>query len=107
MAQYNVSATVTSAPTDVSLKVDNARINMARDASQAWAGKAKLDLPDSLPIVFRATGIAFAPWTLEIKFSTLPPESKVVKDYKHEDAIPDDLLSIFNDTVNLNATAAP
>jgi hypothetical protein len=107
MAQYNVSATVTSAPTDVSLKVDNARINMARDASQEWAGKAKLDLPDSVPIVFRATGIAFAPWTLEIKFTTLPPDSKVVKDYKHEDTIPSDLLTIFNDTVNLKGTAAP
>jgi hypothetical protein len=107
MAKYNVSATVTSAPTDVSLKVDNIKVKMARDSSGGWAGKAELDLPDSVPIAFRATGIASAPWTLAIKFATLPPESKVVKDYKHDNTIPDDLLSIFNDTVDLKGKATP
>jgi hypothetical protein len=98
----NVLASVTSSPTDVSLKINNTSINMARDSGGAWAGKATLDLPDSVPIGFRAVGIADAPWTLEIKFETAAPNNNVVKDFKHDDKIPASLLSIFNDTMNLN-----
>jgi hypothetical protein len=101
MAQYNVLASVTSPPTDVSLHVNNVKIRMTRDGSGAWSGSTQLDLPESVPIGFRATGIASAPWTLEIKFVTPAPEKKVVKDYKYDDTIPDDLLSIFNDTVEV------
>jgi hypothetical protein len=75
---------------------------MARDDSGAWAGRATLNLPDSLPIAFRAVGIADAPWTLEIKFETPAPDNKVLKDLKHDDQIPSSLISIFNDTVNLD-----
>ena len=103
MAQtLNAVASVTSPPTNVSLKINGTPINMARDAGGAWAGKATLDLPDSVPIDFRAVGIADAPWTLEIKFETPAPNNKVVKDFKHDDTIPATLLSEFNDTVNLN-----
>ena len=105
MADYIVSATVTSPPTDISLHVHTTKLKMSRDSAGGWAGKAKLDLPDSFAVALTATGLAFAPWTLEIKFATLPPEGKVVKDYKHEDKIPDDLLSTFEDTINLKGTA--
>jgi hypothetical protein len=101
MSQYSISASVTSPPTDVFLHINNVRVNMVRDSTGGWSGKARLDLPDSVPIAFRAVGLFSAPWSLEIKFSTLPPHVGVLKDYKHADTIPDSLLSIFADTVNL------
>lgn len=107
MPTYNVSATVSSPPTDVSLKVNSSAVKMARDVTGGWSGKAKLDLPDNCPIAFRAVGIAQAPWSLEIKFTKLPLPGKLVLDYKHADTIPDSLLSVFEDTVNLAAKVTP
>jgi hypothetical protein len=101
MANYHFSASVTSPPTNVSLVLNNQQIDLTRDGTGAWAAKGTLDLPNSFTLAFGAVGIASAPWTLEIKFTTLPPENKLVKDYKHEDKIPDNLLSIFHDTVVL------
>jgi hypothetical protein len=73
---------------------------MARDGSGNWAGQSTLDLPDAVPIAFRAVGIALAPWTLEIKFMSLPPNSRVVNDFKHDDQIPaTTLMSILDDTI--------
>jgi hypothetical protein len=105
MAKLNVSATVTSAPTDISLEVNSTEISMSRDSTGKWAGKAQLDLPDSVGVDFQAEGIPSSPWTLEIKFVTLPPEGKVLKDFKHDDSIPEDGKSEFTDTVNLTAKA--
>lgn len=102
MPQLNVSASVTSPPSNVQLIVNNQGIPMGRDASGAWAGQKTLILPDPVTIAFGAVGIAGAPWTLEIKFSTLPPSSTVVKDLKHQDTIPNNLLSVFHDTVSLS-----
>jgi hypothetical protein len=107
MAQFDVSATVTSPPTDVSLHINNTKITMARDGSGAWAGKARIDLPDPVPIAFRAVGIAGAPWSLEIKFVGPPPQKKLVKDYKHDDQIPNNLLSVFSDSISLASQVTP
>jgi hypothetical protein len=97
-----VLASVTSPPTNVSLLVNGTPIAMARDGSGNWAGQSTLDLPDAVPIAFRAVGIAFAPWTLEIKFMSLPPNSRVVNDFKHDDQIPAaTLISILDETVTL------
>ena len=101
MTQYKVTASVTSPPTNISLKINGTHIAMARDGTAAWAGSTTLTLPDSFPINFRAVGIASAPWTLEIIFTTLPAPGTVASDYKHTDKIPNDLLSIFTDTINL------
>jgi hypothetical protein len=106
MSTYIVSATVTSPPLDVSLQVNNTNINMLRDGSGNWAGTSQLDLPDTIPIAFHAVGFAAAPWTLEIKFNTLPPDNKTVLDYKHEDKIPNSLLSSLNDTAGLKVMVA-
>lgn len=101
MAKYSVAASVTSPPTNVQLVLNNGQISLAHDETGVWMWKGTLDLPDSFTLAFGAVGIASAPWTLEIKITTLPPESKPVKDYKREDKIPDNLLSVFHDTVSL------
>jgi len=103
MAKYNVSAMVTSGPTDLSLEVNTTEIKMSRDSTGKWAGKAKLDLPETVDVDFEAEGLPSSPWTLEIKFVTLPPEGKCVKDYKHDDSLPEEGKSEFKETVNLTA----
>ena len=105
MAKYDIAATVSSPPLDVSLKVAGLPIRMARDGTGSWSGKNRLDLADLVPIDFRAVGIASAPWELEIKFVTVA-DKKTVKDYKHDDQIPNDLLSVFQDNIDLTAEAA-
>jgi len=105
MADYIVSASVTSPPTNVQLQLHGRQIPLSRDASGAWKWDGKLDLPQSFPLAFGAVGIASAPWTLEIKFTTLPPESKSMKEFKHSDKIPNNLLSVFHDTISLKPEA--
>ncbi len=106
MAEYEASASVTSAPTNVSLKIDGMAVKMERDAEGAWVGSAQLDLPNNVPIEFRAVGIASAPWTLEIKFSPPTPEGAAATDFKHEGKIPPSMLSIFADKVALKSAEA-
>jgi hypothetical protein len=101
MARFSVSAKVTSPPTNVELVLDNQRIKLNREETGAWAGKGTLDLPDPFTMAFGAVGTPSAPWTLEIEIATLPPENKSVKSYKRTERIPDNLLSVIHDTVNL------
>ncbi len=101
MTQYDISASVTSPPTNVSLKIDGKLIDMARDSSGAWTGEAKLELPNPAPVDFRAVGVPAAHWTLEIKFTPQTPPGADTTDYKHEDKIPPEMLSIFAAKVTL------
>lgn len=101
MTHYDISASVSSPPTNVSLKIDGKLIDMARDASGAWTGKAQLDLSSPAPVDFRAVGIAAAPWTLEVKFTPKTPPGADCTDFKHDDKIPPEMLSIFAATVTL------
>ena len=105
MAKYIVSATVSSPPTNISLHVNTTKLSMSRDSTGSWAGKAEMDLEDSVAVGLVASGLPSSNWTLEIKFATPPPEGKLVKDYKHSDTIPSDGLSSFKDTVSLKKTA--
>lgn len=101
MSKYSISAKVTSPPTNVQLVLNNQTLKLYRDEEGAWAGKGTLDLPDSFTVAFGAVGTPSAPWTLEVSIATLPPENKPVKDYRHTDKIPDNLLSVIHDTVKL------
>lgn len=101
MPKLHVAASVTSPPTDVALKLNSHNIKMARDGSGNWTGSADLELPNTIPLEFRAVGIPTSAWTLTIKLTTPPPDNKDVKDYKHDDVIPDNGLSVLEDTITL------
>ncbi len=101
MTQYDISASVSSPPTNVSLKIDGKLIDMARDSSGAWTGAAQLELSSPAPVDFRAVGVSAAKWTLEIKFTPKTPPGADPTDFKHEDKIPPEMLSIFTANVTL------
>lgn len=111
MAKYDVSASVTSPPTDVDLEINKIDVTMARDTTGAWAGSAQLDLPPSVlppnkvPIAFIAVGISGAPWTLEIKFTPKASPDAPVTDFKHDDKIPPNMRSAFSTEVSLKQEA--
>jgi hypothetical protein len=100
MTPYDISASVSSPPTNVSLKIDGKLIDLARDATGAWTGKAQLELPDPAQVDFRAVGVPEAKWTLEIKFTPKTPPGADAIDYKHDDKIPPEMLSIFSAPVS-------
>jgi len=101
MTHYDISASVTSPPTNVSLKVDGKLVDLARDSAGAWVGKAQFELPNPVAVDFRAVGVAAAPWTLEIKFTPKTFPGADPTDFKHEDKIPPEMLSIFTAHVTL------
>ena len=96
MAQFKVSASVTSPPFTVALSVGGNKIKMARDSSGAWAGSSKnpLNLPDPVLIQFGATGISGSPWTLKVDFT--PTNGASQKTFTHSDKIGDNGASALS-----------
>jgi hypothetical protein len=100
MATFTLESSVTSPPTNVSLTVNQVKITMERDGTGAWAGKSSsIEVLDSFGFAFAAVGPPNAKWTLKITVSK--PDGTHVADFKHDDTIPANMLSLFHDTITL------
>ncbi len=99
MTTYDATASATSPPTNVGLKLDGQEIFFARDATGAWAAAGKIASDKKpVPFEFRAVGIKDAPVTLKITLKGNNGSAGAFsKDYK----IPSDLLLVVNDSVTV------
>jgi hypothetical protein len=97
MSTYAVTASATSPPTNVGIKLDGQEIFFARDATGAWAAAGDIvSTKNPVPFEFRAVGISGAPVTLKISLKGNDGSSgSFNKDYK----IPNNLLLVVHDSI--------
>lgn len=94
---YNVTASVTSTPSDIALQLNEHNINFTRNTTAGdWTAKANISLSNPVEVNFRAVGINGAPWSLMINVAPVNTTSNVTT-YHHTDSIPLDMLSILID----------
>jgi hypothetical protein len=101
MANTVVTVSITRQPTNVGVKIDGKRIPVARDNDSNWAGKKTLDLPGKFQLAVGAVGIPNAKYSIDITFSTPPPDSKDLAEFKKKSQIPADLLDVVHADIDL------
>ena len=101
MTKTVVNVSITRQPSNVDVKVSGRRIKMARDNDSNWVGKGTLDLPDKFQLAVGAVGIPNAKYSIDITFSTPPPENKDLTEFKKKSTIPQNLLDVVHADIDL------